>query len=218
MLPKYETSKARAKARVLLYGRLNMQTITKKLDELKRPEKNVRLHGDRQIKEYIRSIEMFGQIRPLVIDENNVVLAGNGLLTALKQMRRETADCYVVSGLTAKEKKKLMLVDNKIFELGVNDTGAFDDILRELGGDIDIPGYDVDLLKTLTASFDEANKIISPAMSGEKFAEMKTPQAKMQMPPETTQKINPSTEISTENFADDKFNCQCPRCGFKFNV
>ncbi|MBQ4495658.1 MAG: ParB N-terminal domain-containing protein [Selenomonadaceae bacterium] len=195
-----------------------MQTLTKKLDELKRPEKNVRVHSDRQIKEYIRSIEMFGQIRPLVIDENNVVLAGNGLLTALKEMGRETADCYVVSGLTAKEKKKLMLVDNKIFELGVNDMGAFDDILRELGGDIDIPGYDVDLLKTLTASFDEANKIISPAMSGEKFAEMKTPQAKMQMPPETTQKINPSTEISTENFADDKFNCQCPRCGFKFNV
>ena len=197
-----------------------MQTITKKLDELKRPEKNFRVHSDRQIKEYIRSIEMFGQIRPLVIDENNVVLAGNGLLTALKEMGRETADCYVVSGLTAKEKKKLMLVDNKIFELGVNDMGAFDDILRELGGDIDIPGYDVDLLKTLTASFDEADKFISSndTMSEEKIAQMKTPQAKMQMPPESTQKINPSTEISTENFADDKFNCQCPRCGFKFNV
>lgn len=191
-----------------------MQMITKKLDELKRPEKNVRVHSDRQIKEYIRSIEMFGQIRPLVIDENNVVLAGNGLLTALKEMGRESADCYVVQGLTLKQKKKLMLVDNKIFELGVNDTGAFDEILRELGGDVDIPGYDVDLLKTLTASFDEADKIISHTINEEKFAEMKTPQAKMQMP----QKINPPTEISTENFADDKFNCQCPRCGFKFNV
>lgn len=196
-----------------------MQSVIKNLNELKRPEKNVRVHSDKQIKEYIRSIEMFGQIRPLVIDENNVVLAGNGLLTALKEMGRESADCHVVSGLTAKEKKKLMLVDNKIFELGVNDTGAFDEILRELGGDIDIPGYDVDLLKTLTASFDEADKFIShDTMSEEKIAQMKTPQAKMQMPPETTQKINPSAEISTENFVDDKFNCQCPRCGFKFNV
>ena len=67
-----------------------MQTVTKNVSELKRPAKNVRLHGDRQIKEYIRSIEMFGQIRPIVIDENNTVLAGNGLLTALMQMGRET--------------------------------------------------------------------------------------------------------------------------------
>ena len=36
-----------------------MQTITKKLSELKHPELNVRLHGDRQIKEFIRSIEIF---------------------------------------------------------------------------------------------------------------------------------------------------------------
>ena len=193
-----------------------MQTITKKLVELKRPEKNVRVHSDRQIKEYIRSIEMFGQIRPLVIDENNVVLAGNGLLTALKEMGRETADCYVVTGLTSKQKKKLMLVDNKIFELGVNDTGAFDEILRELGGDIDIPGYDVDLLKTLTASFDMADKIISPAMSEEKFAEMKTPQAKMQMPPETQKFSVEQTNENHENFEDianKKKIIICPHCG-----
>ena len=129
-----------------------MQTVTKNVSELKRPAKNVRLHGDRQIKEYIRSIEMFGQIRPIVIDENNIVLAGNGLLTALMQMGRETADCYVVTNLSEKQKKKLMLVDNKIFELGVNDANTFDELLRELDGDIDIPGYDEELLKVLTAS------------------------------------------------------------------
>ena len=195
---------------------MGYKVITKKLEDLKSPQKNVRVHSDRQIKEYIRSIEMFGQIRPLVIDENNVVLAGNGLLTALKEMGRETADCYVVSGLTSKQKKKLMLVDNKIFELGANDTSSFDEILRDLGGDIDIPGYDEDFLKTLTASF--AVTVSSyDTMSEEKEAQIKTPQAKMEMPPET-QKINPSTEIHTENFADDKFNCECPRCGFKFNV
>lgn len=126
-----------------------MQTITKKLIELKRPEKNVRLHGDRQIKEYVRSIKMFGQIRPLVIDEFDTVLAGNGLLTALEQMGVETADCYVVSGLTENKKKKLMLADNKIFELGINDMHVFDEMIAELSGDFDVPGYEPELLKTL---------------------------------------------------------------------
>lgn len=193
-----------------------MQTITKKITELKRPEKNVRLHGDRQIKEYIRSIEMFGQIRPLVIDEDNVVLAGNGLLTALKEMGRETADCYVVTGLSAKQKKKLMLADNKIFELGVNDSNVFDELLRELGGDIDIPGYDEELLKVLTANAQEANEIIS---SYGTLSERKIEQMKNAQPQETiSQRINREAEINSSEFADEKFNCTCPRCGFKFNV
>ena len=52
--------------------------IVKRLDELKKPE---RISGfiDKQIKEFRRSIEMFGLIR-LVIDENNVILAGNDWL------------------------------------------------------------------------------------------------------------------------------------------
>lgn len=130
----------------------DIKEVTKKLSELKRPEHNVRVHGDQQIKEYIRSVEMFGQIRPLVVDENGVVLAGNGLWTALEQMGWTSAKCYVVKGLSEAEKKKLMLVDNKIFDLGVNSQQAFDDILKELNGDIDIPGYDKELLSTLSAS------------------------------------------------------------------
>ena len=31
------------------------------------------------------------------------------------------------------------------------------------------------------------------------------------------QKLNSGEEISTENFSDEKFNCTCPKCGFKFN-
>lgn len=138
-----------------------MKEVTKKLSELKRPKHNVRIHGDQQIKEYIRSVEMFGQIRPLVIDEDGVVLAGNGLWTALEQMGRTTAKCYVVKGLSEAGKKKLMLVDNKIFDLGVNSQQAFDDILKELGGDIDIPGYDPELLRTLSASLAGATEIIN---------------------------------------------------------
>ena len=131
------------------------------LSELKAPEKNVRIHSDKQINEFIRSIDMFDQIRPIVVDENYTILAGNGLYAALTAMGRTEADCYIIKGLSENEKKKLMLADNKIFNLGVDDMEAFEDILAELDGDLDIPGYDTELLETLTADSGDVDELMS---------------------------------------------------------
>lgn len=191
-----------------------MQTVIKKLSELRRPDKNVRRHSDKQIKEYMRSIEMFGQLRPMVIDEDNIVLAGNGLLTALMHLERETADCYVVTGLTSNQKKKLMLADNKIYELGVNDVSAFDELLRDLSGDIDIPGYDEDLLRALTVSAAESDKMIKSYAAPDKEPTARTNHEQTQhQPPQD----RPSTPKISAVATDEDFNCSCPRCGFKFN-
>lgn len=138
-----------------------MKTVKKQLSELRHPDRNVRMHTDKQLVEFRRSIEMFGQIRPIVCDEDGVILAGNGLYEALVSMGRTSADCYVVSGLSENEKKKLMLADNRIFDLGVDDMKAFDDIIAELGDDLDVPGYDDDLLKTLTADEAEVDEMMS---------------------------------------------------------
>lgn len=54
-----------------------MKVIKKRLDDLKHPEKNVRIHSEQQIRELKRSLEKFGQTRALVVDENNVILIGN---------------------------------------------------------------------------------------------------------------------------------------------
>lgn len=128
-----------------------MKVIQKKLSDLRRPERNVRMHTEKQIKEFRRSVEMFGQIRPIVIDERGVILAGNGLYETLLSMGRSEADCYVAEGLTEAEKKKLMLADNKIYGLGVDDLESFDAILTELKDDLDIPGFDEELLSDMMA-------------------------------------------------------------------
>ena len=86
-----------------------MNVVKLPLGELRKPERNVRLHSNKQISEFKRSVEMFGQIRPIVVDESHTILAGNGLFDALKALGRTDADCYVVTGLTEAEKKKLML-------------------------------------------------------------------------------------------------------------
>ena len=137
-----------------------MKVIKKALSDLRKPERNVRIHSDKQITEFKRSIEMFGQIRPIVIDEAGTILAGNGLYEALSAMGRTEAECYVAAGLSESQKKKLMLADNRIFSLGVDDLQGFDEIIAGLD-DLDVPGYDEDLLKTLTADLKEADEMLA---------------------------------------------------------
>ena len=60
-----------------------MKVTKKPLAELHPPERNVRMHTDKQLKEFRRSVEMFGQIRPIVVDEGGTILAGNGLFETL---------------------------------------------------------------------------------------------------------------------------------------
>ena len=138
-----------------------MNVVKKKLADLQRPERNIRLHTDKQLTEFRRSLEMFGQIRPIVIDEDNVILAGNGLYEALQLMGKADADCHIVTGLSEKQKKKLMLADNRIFSLGVDDMAAFDAFVLELKDDVDIPGFDEDMLNSLVMDAGEANNLLS---------------------------------------------------------
>lgn len=117
-----------------------MKITVKKLSELHKPAHNIRRHSEKQLTEYIRSIEMFGQVKPLVVAEDGEIIAGNGLYEALLRMGRENCDCYVMVGLTDVQKKKLMMADNKVYELGFTDVDAIEELVKELDGDVDVPG------------------------------------------------------------------------------
>lgn len=130
------------------------------LASLQRPERNVRMHTEKQLREFERSVSMFGQLRPIVVDENRVILAGNGLYETLLRMGWEEADVLQMEGLTENQKKKLMLADNKIFGLGVDDLDSFDAFLVELKDDLDIPGFDEDLLRSMVAQAGEVTETL----------------------------------------------------------
>lgn len=138
-----------------------MNIVSIPLSKLKRPERNVRIHPEKQIREMIRSLEKFQQTRALVVDEDYTVLVGNGILTAMERMGYQAADCHIVAGLSEAEKKKLMLADNQIHRLGIDDAEAFDAIIAELGKDIDVPGYDEDLLRLLNIDAETADDLFS---------------------------------------------------------
>ena len=137
-----------------------MKIVQKKLADLKPLEQNVRRHTNIQINEYIRSLKMFGQLRPMIVDEDGVIWVGNGMYEAMKAMQMDSAECYVLKNMSEKQKKKLMLADNRVFELGMTDTNIFEEIVKSLDGDTDIPGWDADLLETLNATISEVNEMV----------------------------------------------------------
>ncbi len=137
-----------------------MNIIRKNLSDLQRPERNVRIHNSKQLCEFKRSLKMFGQIRPLVIDEAGVILAGNGLYEAMLALDYAEADCYVVVDLSEAQKKKLMLADNRIYDLGCDDIDTLDAFIKELGEDVDIPGFDAELLQALAMEAEAATEAL----------------------------------------------------------
>ena len=138
-----------------------MNIITVSLSELTAPEKNVRIHTEKQLKEYEKSVRMFGQIRPIVIDENKTILAGRGLYDTMNRMGMETAECYQYMDLSENQKKKLMIADNKIFSLGIENLDTLNEFLVDLEGDLDIPGFDEEILKQMVADADEVTEKIA---------------------------------------------------------
>lgn len=191
-----------------------MNVVQKRLDELHMPEKNVRRHTDKQLAEYVRSIQMFGQIKPLVVTEDGEILAGNGLYMALKQMGVETCDCYVMAGLTPVQRKKVMLSDNRVFELGVTDTDVFDQLIKELEGDIDVPGWDADLLEMLNASVAEINGVVESygVYAESEVQTMQNREREEHIPGQPPQPMAPPPQAQAPAAKTEKFVI-CPKCG-----
>lgn len=138
-----------------------MNVTTKRLDALKHPKKNVRIHSEQQIRELKRSLEKFGQTRAIVVDEDDTILIGNGLYEAMVSLGYQEATVYVKTGLSENDKKKLMIADNKTYALGIDNLETLNEFLEELQGDLDIPGYDEEILQQMVADADEVTEKLS---------------------------------------------------------
>ena len=114
-----------------------MQLVTKKLSEIK-PYKNNPRKNDMAVDDVAESIRQCDYNAPIVVDENNVILAGHTRLAALKQLGYDEAEVIVKEGLTEKQKKKYRLLDNKTGEKSEWD---YDKLMQELDG-MDFEGFD----------------------------------------------------------------------------
>ena len=91
-----------------------MEIVEKSINDLKVYDKNARIHPPKQIDLLKKNIERFGFTTPILIDENNNIIAGHGRLTAIKELEWQKVPCVLISGLTEEEIKALRLADNQL--------------------------------------------------------------------------------------------------------
>jgi ParB-like chromosome segregation protein Spo0J len=196
------------------------------INSLSPAEKNVRMHGQQQIVELSKSIESFGQIRPIVTDEKGVIIAGHGLWETLKYMGETQAKVLMIDGLSESEKKKLMLADNKIYELGNTDYNMMIEVLEEIkldGINLDIPGYDQEVLDSLLADTDNIDEKLSQYgnISDDKIKELEEDRealkaAKAQPQEREVVLNNDMIKVEQKKETDrPKPYIECPECGEK---
>lgn len=120
-----------------------MQIVNKKIDELIPYENNPRLNDEAV--EYVKnSIKEFGFKVPIVIDKNNVIVAGHTRIKASKELGIEKVPCIVADDLTDEQIKAFRLADNKVSEKSMWDYSKLDEELDSIL-DIDMSMFDFNL-------------------------------------------------------------------------
>lgn len=143
------------------------------ITELVPDPRNARVHGERNIGMIRESLSEVGAARSIVIDEDDEILAGNGVIEAAKQagitrIRVIDSDGDEIiavrrSGLTDEQKVKLALFDNRTAELATWDVTVLQNTI-EAGIDLSAMWSEDEILAMLNEEFpddedlsDEAN-------------------------------------------------------------
>ena len=114
-----------------------MNIVNKKIGELKPYENNPR-HNENAVPYVVESIKRYGFKNPIIIDKDNVIVAGHTRYLASKELGLNEVPCIVADDLTEDEIKEFRLVDNRTAEMSEWD----DELLASELEDIDFGDFD----------------------------------------------------------------------------
>lgn len=75
---------------------------------------NARRHSKKQIGQIADSIQRFGFTNPVLISDDDEIIAGHGRVMAAKKLSFDTVPAIKLSHLTAAERRAYILADNKL--------------------------------------------------------------------------------------------------------
>ena len=113
---------------------------------------NSRTHSEQQVQQVASSIKEFGFTNPILIDEQDGIIAGHGRLLAAQKLKLDEVPTITLEGLTEAQRKAYVIADNQLALNADWDIDALKvevDRLTELDFDIDLLGFDDDFLSSL---------------------------------------------------------------------
>ena len=132
---------------------LKVETVA--LASLELDPRNARRHPERNLESIQASLQRFGQQKPIVVDGDGVIVAGNGTVAAAKALGWKTID-VVRTRLRGAEARAFAISDNRTAELAEWDAAELTKQLEELG-DVGISAED------LAFSDEEVEKLLKAA-------------------------------------------------------
>ena len=116
---------------------MNIQDIS--IKDLKPYEKNPR-HNDQAVDYVAESIKQFGFKVPIVVDKDNVIVAGHTRYKAAKKLGINVVPCIIADDLTEEQVKAFRLADNKVSEFAEWNFDLLDEELQDIF-DIDMSDF-----------------------------------------------------------------------------
>ena len=91
-----------------------LQVEMRRTDELVPYLRNARVHSDHQIGQIATSIAEFGFVNPILIGDDDVIVAGHGRLAAAQRLGLEEVPVIVLAHLSSTQRRALVIADNQI--------------------------------------------------------------------------------------------------------
>lgn len=91
--------------------------------------------NEKAVRAVAESIRKFGYTNPILVNADNVILAGHTRLAALKQLGQKQVEVIRLTHLTEEEEKAFRIVDNKVAEFSKWNSDLLQAEMREISAD-----------------------------------------------------------------------------------
>lgn len=129
-----------------------MKIINRSVNELIPYVNNTRTHSDEQVQQIASSIKEFGFTNPVLLDENNGIIAGHGRVMGAKLLNMDEVPTITLKGLSEAQIKAYIIADNKLaLNAGWDEELLKVEIeaLQEMDFNIDLLGFDTEELEEI---------------------------------------------------------------------
>jgi len=135
---------------------------------LKPRKSNSRTHSKAQLKQIADSIRTFGFTNPVLVDEENRLIAGHGRVEAAKQIGLETVPTVCLAGMTEAQIRAYVIADNRLAENAGWDSELLAVELQyladlDLDFDVTITGFSMPEIDVLIGGLDASAQKPDPA-------------------------------------------------------